>query len=256
MSVALADMPDPVMGDVAAGAVVEIKSGHAFWAERGGGLRADVPVRLSPNEDVERMFWVYGLRGRPSRMVVEVLGDLLDASSTWGAAFDLGSATYDTTRILTGQLDAYVEPGPLLVEEVPGLRAEFVRVGGGAVLNNSPYDLAAAVLVLEEAGAIVGAVGVHATRARGVLSLGMVVLAEFRGRGGGRALLQAALAHARASGAHKVELEVWPDNGRAIALYASAGFAVEGVRRSHYRRRDGSLRSAIVMALLLDYDEP
>ena len=113
-----------------------------------------------------------------------------------------------------------------------------------------------ALWVLEEADAIVGAVGVHATRARGVLSLGMVVLPEFRGRGGGRALLQAALEHARASGAHKVELEVWPDNARAVALYASAGFAVEGVRRSHYRRRDGSLRSAIVMALLLDYHEP
>jgi fructose-1,6-bisphosphatase/inositol monophosphatase family enzyme len=35
------------------------------------------------------------------------------------------------------------------------MRAEFERVGGGAVLNNSPYDLAAAVLCAEEAGAIV-----------------------------------------------------------------------------------------------------
>ena len=29
----------------------------------------------------------------------------------------------------------------------PGMRAEFERVGGGAVLNNSPYDVAASVLV-------------------------------------------------------------------------------------------------------------
>jgi myo-inositol-1(or 4)-monophosphatase len=35
------------------------------------------------------------------------------------------------------------------------MREQFERVGGGAVLNNSPYDLAAATLVLEEAGAIV-----------------------------------------------------------------------------------------------------
>ena len=34
------------------------------------------------------------------------------------------------------------------------MRAEFERVGGGAVLNNSPYDLAAAALCLEEGGAI------------------------------------------------------------------------------------------------------
>ncbi len=35
------------------------------------------------------------------------------------------------------------------------MEAEFRRVGGGAVLNNSPYDLAAAVLCAREAGAVV-----------------------------------------------------------------------------------------------------
>jgi myo-inositol-1(or 4)-monophosphatase len=155
VSVALASMPDPRMRDVEAAAIVEIKSGERFVARRGQGVRASVPLRLSANEDVERMFWVYGLRGRPARMLVEVLGDLLDASSTWGAAFELGSATYDTTRVLTGQLDAYVEPSPRIVEEVPGAREAFERVGRGAVLNNTPYDLAAAVLCLAEGGAVV-----------------------------------------------------------------------------------------------------
>ena len=42
-----------------------------------------------------------------------------------------------------------------MIADVPALRAEFERVGGGAVLNNSPYDLAAAVLCLEQAGAVV-----------------------------------------------------------------------------------------------------
>ena len=59
------------------------------------------------------------------------------------------------TRIVTGQLDAYIEPGPRMVDDVPGMREEFERVGGGAVLNNSPYDLAAAALCLQEAGAVV-----------------------------------------------------------------------------------------------------
>jgi myo-inositol-1(or 4)-monophosphatase len=35
------------------------------------------------------------------------------------------------------------------------MRQEFERVGDGVVLNNSPYDLAAAALILEEAGAMV-----------------------------------------------------------------------------------------------------
>jgi myo-inositol-1(or 4)-monophosphatase len=157
VSVALASMSGgaPTMADVAAGAIVEIKSGAAFVARRGGGLSADAPVRLSANQDVERMFWVYGLRGRPARVLVEVLAELLDASSTGGGVFDLGSATYDMTRIVTGQLDVYVEPSPRIVADVDGMRAAFERVGGGAVLNNTPYDLAAAVLCLEEAGAVV-----------------------------------------------------------------------------------------------------
>jgi myo-inositol-1(or 4)-monophosphatase len=141
------------MGDVETGCVIEIKSGRAFVAERGGGL--EPAPSLSANRDPSRMFWAYGLRGRPVRAIAEVLGELIDASSVGGGTFDLGSATYDMTRIVTGQLDAYIEPGPRIVAEVPGMREEFERVGDGVVLNNSPYDLAAAALILEEAGAVV-----------------------------------------------------------------------------------------------------
>jgi ribosomal protein S18 acetylase RimI-like enzyme len=49
---------------------------------------------------------------------------------------------------------------------------------------------------------------------------------------------------------HKIELEVFPDNEAAIGLYRSTGFAEEGLRRDHYRREDGSLRSALIMARL------
>lgn len=157
VSVAAAALGDgaPTMADVEAGVVVEIKSGARFVAERGAGLRSDTPVALSPNVDLDRLFWVYGLRGRPARPTIEVLAELLDRSSVGGGTFDLGSACFDMTRVLTGQLDAYVEPGPRLIAELPGLQAEFERVGGGAVLNNSPYDLAAAWLCLVEGGAVV-----------------------------------------------------------------------------------------------------
>jgi myo-inositol-1(or 4)-monophosphatase len=146
---------DPAMGEVTVGCVVEIPSGRVFLAERGRGLLEGGPATLSENERLDRMFWTYGLRGRPARPMAEVIGDLVDRSSVGGASFDLGSATFDTTRLVTGQLDAYVEPGPLLVDEVPGMREEFERVGGGAALNNAPYDLAAAALCLTEAGAVV-----------------------------------------------------------------------------------------------------
>jgi myo-inositol-1(or 4)-monophosphatase len=154
--VAAAPLRDDVtMGDVQVGCVVEIPSGTVFLAERGKGMIEAPTVRLSRNEELERMFWVYGFRGRPVRIYMELLGDLIEASSVGGGSFELGSASYDMTRVLTGQLDAYIEPGPRIIGELPETRAEFERVGGGAVLNNTPYDLAAATLCLEEAGAMV-----------------------------------------------------------------------------------------------------
>ena len=155
VSVALAPLGDgdPTIGDVTIGCVVEIKSGQAFVAERGKGL--DPAPALSSNTELSRMFWAYGLRGRPVRRIAEVVGELIDASSVGGGTFDLGSATFDMPRVVTGQLDAYVEPGARLIAEIPGMREEFERVGGGVVLNNSPYDVAAAILICEEAGAVV-----------------------------------------------------------------------------------------------------
>jgi myo-inositol-1(or 4)-monophosphatase len=151
---------EPAMGDVRVGCIVEIKSGITFTAERGAGVEIRdgaevVEPALSPNEDLRSLFWTAGFRGRPAAALVEVIGELIDKSSVRGGFFDLGSATFDMTRVVTGQLDAYIEPGPRMIDDVPAVRAEFERVGGGAVLNNSPYDLAAAVLCLEEGGAVV-----------------------------------------------------------------------------------------------------
>jgi RimJ/RimL family protein N-acetyltransferase len=111
-----------------------------------------------------------------------------------------------------------------------------------------------ALWVLEDGGQVVGNAGVQEA-GPGVLSLGMAILPDARGRGGGRALLEAIVEHARCCGAHKLELDVWPENARAVALYAAAGFEVEGFRRDHYRRRDGSLRSALLMARRLGPDQ-
>jgi myo-inositol-1(or 4)-monophosphatase len=158
VAVALAPLRDgqPTMADVSVGCVVEIKSGDRFLAVSGEGLHnSSRPVRLSANSDLGRLFWGYGFRGRPVRPTVEVLGDLIDASSVGGGTFELGSQAFAMTRIVTGQLDAVIEVGSRLIEDVPGMREEFERVGGGQVLNNSPYDLAAPWLCLREAGGII-----------------------------------------------------------------------------------------------------
>jgi myo-inositol-1(or 4)-monophosphatase len=155
VAVALAPLGDgdPTMADVSTACVVEIKSGHVFLAVGGEGVvESTAPVRLSANQDLTRMFWGYGFRGRPVRPTAELLAELIDGSSVGGGTFELGSQAFAMTRVVTGQLDAVVEVGSRMIDELPELRAQFERIGGGEVLNNSPYDLAAPWLCLREAG--------------------------------------------------------------------------------------------------------
>ena len=153
---------EPTMGDVIAGVVQEIKSGDLFVAEKGGGYftrRAaggELPFRPTSRIDLESLFWTLGFRGRPAVVLAGVLAELIDTSSVGGSVFDIGSATYSVTRILTGQLDAYVDIGPAIIAAHPALEAEFRRVGRGHVLCNSPYDLAAVHLLCREAGVPIG----------------------------------------------------------------------------------------------------
>jgi RimJ/RimL family protein N-acetyltransferase len=103
-------------------------------------------------------------------------------------------------------------------------------------------------LVLERDAEVVGCAGLNPGD-DGVWTLGTWLAAGLRGRGHGRRLLDAAVAAAVEEGARKVELEVFTDNEAAIALYRSAGFAVEDVRPDSHPREDGSLKSSIVMGL-------
>lgn len=141
---------------------------------------------------------------------------------------------------------------------------------GDSILTEAPVDVVGfslrvrqtigdpdhVLFVLVEEDEVVGCLGLHPTSAEGVITLGMAVLGGSRGRGGGGALLDAALGTARERGVHKVELEVFCENARAIGLYASRGFAVEGVRREHHLRQDGTRRSTLLMALLAGEDAP
>ena len=108
----------------------------------------------------------------------------------------------------------------------------------------------AAVFVAEADGEIVGRMSLardpHPASFH-VADLGLMVDARYRRRGVGTALLEAAVAWARAVGVAKLELHVFPHNEAAIALYERFGFVREGYRRNHYRRA-GELIDAVLMA--------
>ena len=128
----------------------------------------------------------------------------------------------DHTRGLVEILDAYAsEPAggnqPLTrdVRErlTPELRAQHGAVILLALADERPI------------GAAVCFRGFSTFAARPLLNVhDLAVLPDFRGRGIGRALLEAVEARARETGCCKLTLEVHQDNERARALYKSFGF--------------------------------
>lgn len=151
---------DLTLGDVFFGVVREIKNDATFSAVRNGGVKIEieggaVSASLSGNTDLSRIFWTAGYRGRPAEALTTVISELIDLSSVDGGYFDLGSATFSVTRVVKGDMDVYADPGQRIVEDVPGAREMFLEVGHGHLLNNYPYDLAAAALIASEAGAVV-----------------------------------------------------------------------------------------------------
>ncbi|MFF5531183.1 GNAT family N-acetyltransferase [Streptomyces cinerochromogenes] len=89
-------------------------------------------------------------------------------------------------------------------------------------------------LVAESGGRVLGYIRLtHPTplpsNAHVLAIQGFAVADEARGRGVGRALVRAAVAEARRRGARRLTLRVLGHNTPARSLYASEGFAVEGV---------------------------
>ena len=101
-------------------------------------------------------------------------------------------------------------------------------------------------------GRIVATGGLHpaakSPRRSHAMMLGMAVADEFQGRGVGTALMQALLELAdNWLNVFRVELTVFTDNERAIALYRKHGFEVEGTHRA-YALRDGKYADTHTMA--------
>lgn len=75
------------------------------------------------------------------------------------------------------------------------------------------------------------------------------VARAWRGQGLGRALLEEALAQARAWQRERLLLEVRAGNHAAIRLYEAAGFCVDGRRRGYYPATDTAGREdALLMS--------
>lgn len=103
-------------------------------------------------------------------------------------------------------------------------------------------------------GEIAGHAGIHpvgrSPRRAHARMLGMAVHSRFQGKGVGTALMQALIDLAdKWLPVTRLELTVFTDNRRAIALYEKFGFVTEGTHRS-YALRDGRYADTFAMARL------
>jgi L-phenylalanine/L-methionine N-acetyltransferase len=106
------------------------------------------------------------------------------------------------------------------------------------------------VAVIE--GKVIGTLGLNRLEGRRshVGTIGMAVHDAFAGRGAGSALMAAAVEQAdRWLNLTRLELNVYADNARAIALYERFGFEREGLFRA-FAWRDGAYADSVAMARL------
>jgi putative acetyltransferase len=109
-------------------------------------------------------------------------------------------------------------------------------------------------LVAEVDGDVVGIIGLHwdeHNRAH-VGHLGMMVDHDHQSMGVGSALMEAVVDLAENwLGMTRLQLEVYPDNERAIGLYRKYGFEIEGLYHA-FGYRDGRYADTLVMGRLRD----
>ena len=109
------------------------------------------------------------------------------------------------------------------------------------------------VLLAEFDGVVAGGAGLHMNerpRRRHAAMLGIGVRSSHWGRGIGTALMSALTGAAdRWLNIQRIELTVFTDNARAIALYRRFGFVVEGTHRA-FALRDGAYADVHAMARL------
>lgn len=83
------------------------------------------------------------------------------------------------------------------------------------------------------------------TRHRG--SIGIALKQKFWGLGIGTALFEELIALAKAQGVEQLELEVFADNRRAMALYEKMGFQVVAEHPHFIKRKDGTYVNEYLM---------
>lgn len=143
-------------------------------------------------------------------------------ATIWGEGIATRNATFETEPPSWGVFDASRRPEGRIVAEVDG------RVVGWAAL--SPVSSRPCY--------------------EGVVENSVYVASAARGRGVGRALMDALVAAAAEAGVWTIQTGVFPENAASLALHVGAGFRVVG-RRERIAQLEGVWRDTLFLELRL-----
>jgi phosphinothricin acetyltransferase len=150
-------------------------------------------------------------------------GDADAIAAIYNEGIEERVATFETRLRDSDEIAVWLDDGlPFLVAEHDGAVVGFARV--------SPYS----------DRCVYAGVGEH----------GVYVARSARGRGLGRALLEALCAQAESAGLYKLTSRIFSDNGASRAVHLAAGFAEVGVQRRH-GRLDGEWKDCVLVERLL-----
>jgi len=148
----------PRMADVDNACIMEILGSRTFFAERGKGVRIytdgrSIRPKVSQNTNWETISWAMTVTGRPAELIFPTAAKLIDLTTLKGGFFACNSTAFSLTRLVTNQLDAYVDVANRFYRDIPEIVKDFfINAGRGSVIGAVPYDLAGALLVAQEAG--------------------------------------------------------------------------------------------------------
>ena len=169
ISIALAPINSDIvrLSEVEAACLIELKSGRVISAAKSEGVfvssSADKPEKniggslLSPKSEIKHLFWAHEICARPYEATYAILGRLINESSFGGGAFIFNSSSFAISRVVLGQLQAYVDPFAALLRTREREKWAALSRGyfGGKVFGLFPYDIAAAAFIASKSGAIV-----------------------------------------------------------------------------------------------------
>jgi L-amino acid N-acyltransferase YncA len=157
-----------------------------------------------------------------------------------------------------------IEIRPMRLDDWPAVAAIYAE---GMATRNATFETATPTfeefdashhtdhrLVAVENGGVLGWVALAPTSARacyaGVAENSVYVAASARGRGVGRALMEALVASAAGGGIWSIQAGMFPENTASVRLHESLGFRLVG-RFERIAQLDGVWRDTILLELRL-----